>query len=715
MLDRPEVSGRPDVTLDGRVIRVEYGPGAGELDLVRYGKLIERRAAGPAGNHEWRLEEPGVYIVRIHSAIKKGYRQSAPLAYFPDEKSGEYFAFLTQSDLAPTPALPLRAAPASMPDMLLVSWRDAEAANVTKAQRSLCNLSAQWVDLPRIGEWHCAVLAFGSVVTTDRETIIFSGDTVIRDRYIVGPSELPADVTSAELLGGVGPFALLAHDGQRCVASRDFNNYFQQHFYQSGNLMLVSPSYHLLLVAMAAFGVAGKIDETKAAASLLLPGSQLLEQNFSYRMDIEGARQVPVDKDLLLDRDGWHLVDNRLGKMIKRDEPFDEETYRALIVRANSEVRQYMGAVLRHPDLSKFILNLTGGIDSRYLLSLLTGTDLVSRIFIHCYANGSTGMEDVRVATAIADRLDLNFETFPLNNYIRSNEGADLWSRSEFMGRTWKDWISNLWTEESDGRIAFIGGGGESLTRPEYGARCFDRMKGQPETVENVVDYFCEASTQAMIGSEEAYEGLLCILKDELSALAGGSSFERLETHYLSHRHALHFTPLSNRFKNVRQCIPMQSPTLFRLHHMTYERFRSIKLMVDMIEEADPSLLDIPFAHGHYNAAVQELRSIPTEPLAEVDLGRWERAQKERNRVRKTFVENDSGGSASEIISAAREHQRAMLMKNLRELLALCPELERHMGRALYYYIVNDVDVSTVGRLYSKVTSLVDQARVFRS
>ncbi len=715
------------VRLYGQTITINFDPSrVSRIDLVRYGSVVDQQRSNPSGTYSWKLTEPGVYIVRISLVGKSTYRQSAPYAYFPDEYSKDYRSFLAgkekQASSLGQSRIDLRIAPDSMPDMLLASWTKASLGMLERAKRTLKELprSPKWRELPNLGGWNCAALTFGEVISTDSEQIIFSGETIVRGRYIDGAIDLPSDIRASELLGGIGPFAIIAHDGERCIASRDLNNYFQQYYYQSAELMLVSPSYHLLLLAMSAFGLPGELNVRKAAASLLIPGSQILEQNFSYQMDIEGAHQLPVDKDLCLDADGWRFTDNKFAEILKRDEPFDDATYKELLVQANNETREYIDAVFEHSRLSKFILNLTGGIDSRYLLALLAKSSNRSRIHIHSYGNGPTGIDDVRTAVTLAQRRSLPFDTLPKTVIVRRREDADQWSRSEFMGRCWRTWEHDVYAQTDDGRISFIGAGGESLTRPEYGARCFRRMADRPETIETVVECFCEIMTQAMIGPEEAYAGLIQILKADLDGLSAGSAFERLETHYLAHRQSLHFTLLSRRNGNDRWFIPMQSPTLLRLHHMTYERFRSPKLMFDLIAEADPELLDVPFAHDHYNNYLHQTREDLSSPspelsvksLGQVDIGIWERANEVRRSHSVTIREDPETNSQNR--TQSRNDKYHGLLLNLRELLLRYPNLERQIGRPLYFYITNNRnDDASIARLYSKVTSLVDQTRIF--
>lgn len=711
------------------------------LDLVRTDIRLDHQINPKEQSYTWILTEPGTYIVRVHVSYagQRTYRQSLPVAYYPDKEMKEYRDFLSKDNKPDTRIgrgfIPLRDVPATMPDFLFLSWQTDKSDIIDQAKVSLkkVNESFSWIDLPDIGKWHCAVLTNGRLLNNHDEKLLFSGETVSRGKFIEGAGELPSDFTVEELLGGTGPFALIAHNGKRCILSRDFNNYFQQYYCKQDSLVLISPAYHLLLLAMTACGFKGTLDEKKAGVTLSVPATQMLMANFSCQMDIKEVLQVPVYKDLILTaEDGWKNVNNKFYEILNNKEPYHEELYRSLIKMTNKEIREYMYAAFTNPKCSNIILNLTGGIDSRYLFALITGMKLDKPLYIHSYPDGKGNIDDVRFATLVNSLYRFPFYQLPDISRIMECDKVDKWTRSEFLGRTAEYPITFTFGQpntvalshvEKD-RYYLIGGGGVSLARPEYGKHCFKSMENREETTVNIAECYAERFSHNLFAGKEPFLYFYDYLVEELNAIPSDSVYECLETHFLMHKNALHFgTFIREKYHNMPILIPMQSPQMFRLKHMTYDRFRSMKMMFDLVADANPFLSVMPYIHEEYNLSYKNLSYSlitrhhdyqETSTEANEDLQAWEEAN------RKRAINRRSAQSEAEIEELTRqmgklpEERYASLLYNSRELLKRCPELERNIGKALYHYIkMNRTDEIIILRLYNKVTSLLDQLRIF--
>lgn len=744
-----------ELTLDDNKLRAHYisklPPQACwiRLDLVRDDIRLDHQVNPEGQSYTWTLTEPGTYIVRVHVtyAGQSTYRQSLPYAYYPEKDMHDYRSFLIQDTKPKTLIgqgdISLRDAPATMPDFLFLSCKGRKVAEINKEKLPPVevNKSFSWIDLPAIGDWHSLVLTNGKLLNTNEGQLLFSGETVLRGVFIEGAEELPLDVKVEELLGKTGPYALMAHNSQSIILSRDFNNYFQLYYYEKDDISLISPSYHLLLLGMSACGIQGELDEKKAGVTLSIPGNQMLMANYSCRMDIKGVLQLPVFKDLVLtEEDGWRSVDNLCYQILSSKETYHEELYRSMIKIINQEIRDYVRATFAHPKCKHIILNLTGGIDSRYLLSLIMGIELEKPLYVNSHPDGKGNLDDVLYATMLNSLYGFPYYDLPVTIEFIEPYHADQWFRSEFMGRTWeypdqveKDRFSLInddgWSftrQVEEDRYTIIGGGGASLTRPVYGKHCFKAMENREESIYNILECYIERFTHNLIAGKEAFSSILDYLCEDIYLMPYGSGFESLETHFFMHKNALHFgTFLLDKYRHMPILIPMQSSQMFRIKHMTYDRFRSMKMMFDLVTDANPSLSAISYNHEEYNMAYKELDHTLIKvhedynekiTAAKEDLHAWEEANKRRNNNRRYLQGEEDRREIRGLIDKIPEERYEALLCNSRELLKRSPKLEKRLGKALYHYVKNNrANKREMVMLYNKVTNLLDQLRIFEN
>lgn len=696
------------------------------MDLMRDGRVVERVPGIKHGEHIWELSEAGIYVVQAHLAYldQKSYVQSEAIWFETTEERARYDAFMKSTlDGAGLLGRGLYYAKPSMPicDYLVVSLCDGADTHGMDEYLASVHGDLHRVELGSWGGWKTSVLTDGAVERMSAGSVLFSGGIVLDGTLYEGPGGLPENVTPDRFDGACGEYTALWWDRSGVRIDCDLFRFSQLYEYRSDTVILYSGSYRLLLEAVHALDAQiCKLDEDKAAVTLGAAGFQVMMQNYSYRMDVAPLRKVPYFETPVLDKDGWKAARSFTGRVLGEREVFHEETYRSLLDTAIAELEETVGAYLDTPLHSTAALPLTGGLDSRLLASIARRLPDARRPGIVCWdLRTPSGIKDRVIGTSIAGRFGFDYLTASLRQSRRISiyeEEARI--RSARVG----SYYSNMYS----GRVSMLheqeimqlyGACGEVACRPYVAARYFDAPVSAQANARSLVEYMRGRMMQnVLVASDGAFSAFDDYYAEALENLPGLSPFEQVDRHYMDFRHSVHFAITRTGFIAQK---PMQSPTMLKLSHLTFDLFkdRELKLNLDLLYLADPEMAQFPFEdEANELARAKMLPHLVTRdkklPHVDVTLGEDERRWRESLEQRGEMSEAEPGDlpEVAKDIPALVERSAEYALQHL---LRLQPSLAERIGPALYHAVTQrTMSPYEKTYLYNKIVSILDQVKI---
>ena len=432
---------------------------------------------------------------------------------------------------------------------------------------------------------------------------------------------------------------------------------------------------------------------------------QPLAQGMTSRMDIAGVNQLEKHFNILIDHQGVHFVKNEYGKILEERGILTEPDYRKELYLAKEEILNNMRAVFQRKDYEHVIVDLSGGLDSRIIFGLLQEIEN-SREKTKIRSNDVAGSKDLDVAIEINNIY--NYEYDDMARIFEGQNSAEIWNnlRSFYMGRYFS-WMEPIWFEKCDRTIRLIGSCGEILARP-YLTRNFlgtylEDFKDAKDFFEN---YVKELSEFFACGYDYTIQAWVDIMSEEVGKQLTDTVFEGYERMYLQTRHGYHFDDILG-WSAIPFFGPLQSKKMFRLHHLTYNEFRSLKLQYDLTGVVDGALAEIPYELQKDNEQRKEIyNTLWIEPkegetVLNDDRSKWQKA----NEIR----EGNTTRIRNKCISAPI-NRKEEVMKSLRRFCKIEDGyFGKRVGMALFHYLKNHHDNRSIYYLNNKLMSILDQ------
>lgn len=698
--------------------------------LLRDGEVIDKTPRLSENLYCWKLSEPGIYTVQgfVKYGEKTDYSFSETREYFTINEKLEFEDFLNKqlSDnglLGQNPDLVTLKYPYH--DFVLVSYKNKSSMEY-KIVNGISSFLAKYgqydtYKLKRIGDYENILISDQSPLKCENGSFIFSGITIYDNEFIEGDRDISQSFTPNKIYGQIGNFSLLHVCENSINLTTDFFNFSHIYYYENEECMIISNRYHMLLEVLAKTDISLKLNVEKAKVLLSTVSVQILHQNFSCDMDMEGVRQLPNYYDLRLSNKGWKFSQNSYYIMLKRKETFHNEIYKKLLIEAKRELINLMSVFIRDKNYERIVMDLTGGLDSRMVYAISTNFDPQIRKKIYINSRAIPGSNDLEIANELNSIYCFPFinkgltmeklNPYAMDNLMRSFEMGIYFSFNPIQYRN-----------QSRNEISFRGACGEILARP-YICRNFyglpdECIKEDKKFLEYMIHKY---SPFIIVDFSKGLKSFTYFMLKEFEDIPVDHPFEKIDRHYLMFRHAYHFD--AGLMYHINQAVwyPLQSKILFRLHHMTHNVFKSIKLQLDMLHNLNPIMTTIRFDDERDNSDFENLK----EDLCyndvrfkdihlnlKNDLTSWEKANESRKKSTKVVVSQEKHKVYQD--SDRQDLLFDSLLYNFQRLIYSNPILKEDIGLALYYFIKNNKGKSSKIRyLYNKITSLTDQMSIF--
>jgi len=440
---------------------------------------------------------------------------------------------------------------------------------------------------------HCEDKIIQAIYTRDlheigNEKCIFSGITRTKKELIVG-NDIKNINSLDMIIDQIGNFYCVAQNKNKIRIFTDYFGISKIFYYKGGDYFIFSNRIHFIIILMNILEIEKKLNYDKIY-TYLSSHNQITMQNFSRELNIKNLYMLPVDTNVDINIEKFKVDFNKTSIYYELSAPlkYNEKTYNKLINEAAEELKDNARVVLEYNGFDKILVDVTGGLDSRLVLAVLTHfPEYKDKIVVNTLKNKDR-INDFNVALKVLSKYPLSFSGYCFDKTSKK-EIKHLDKVSISLGLT-----SGIVTGYSFPLIrmcGLTGFFGEISARPYYIRKGYNSsMDDSTLNIDEWIDKFIKIKIKNVFAIEEMHN----ILKDEFAQIPGRSFLEKFENHYIYYRNRIHcdFSQLAHKLN----CWGiLQSKILFKLKNMMLLNDFKIKLQLDMLYLLNPEIASVEF------------------------------------------------------------------------------------------------------------------------
>ena len=459
---------------------------------------------------------------------------------------------------------------------------------------------ANEVRLHTVNNEYLTIAATQQLYSLSEPLVAFSGITRNTNKLIYGWKDIDKTSETKDIEEQIGNyFAILNENGVYSIQA-DYLGFSKIYYYKDDNVLLISNRYHMLLLAMSALNIPRSLNHDKVY-SYLSKNNQIMMQNFTRELNIKGTYVLPVDSKIVINTNSHNVSIEKTSLFydLSAPLPYNLETYDQLLQEAADELIDNAKIALESPHFDQYIVDVTGGLDSRICLCVLTKFPQFKDKIIPHTALGKGYEKDSEIALKLLSKTSFHFRKAMVS--IQPERDIDAEAMSCILGTTIE--YSKYHVSYKD-TLSFQGDNGEVTGRPYYSAIYLDS---------DLSDMFLPSKLfyKSLINRQggtlyEADELTAKLFYEECCMLPGRTNLEKYENHYLYYRNAIHFSDLWRSSIMCSCWSILQSKKMLKLKYMLFP-YDSIKLQLDMLYLLNSEIAAVEFSSDKYNAQRREL------------------------------------------------------------------------------------------------------------
>lgn len=684
--------------------------------IYRYGALIGRQEWSKSEEFEFSLHESGSYSIQAHVRYEKIniYKKTAPIFFAKEQDLDLYKNFIKKSfDSFQSIEPYLKNHPyqdivvlikkdgfdSKLKNDLFESNRDFYHKEYVFSGMQVHVFSQEELSNYKDGEFF-----FSGVAKS------LSGDLIIGQNELNNPFELK---------DSIGNFALVKIDSEKeeILFENDYFGNLKYFYYRNSDFFVVSTSYHRLILLLRDIGIALKVNIQKVLANFAFCNLQPFHQQFTHEMDLDGVSLLPVDRSIVFSNYGLKFYRKDIGRVLEYNGLEDDLNYDVHVKNAANEIVENCRVALKRNDIDNFIVDLSGGFDSRAVFSAITNTHhKKEKIYINSKKSSASPLEHI-VAININGFYGYKYDDlteFALapNSSVAWN---DCWSYNlgvyySYKATSFKFKISKT--------IRITGAYGDYLTRPIYTKNIINTDLDTEDMSNFIKRYFEKYQHMSYIASVESIESAKWYFENQLKDLPGTTPLQKFENLYLFFRNGLHF---SDQLKSDYSCLewaPLQSKELLRMKVKYFNNQKDSRQIFDLIYCLNPLISKVPYEADENNRE-KNILSMSDKLISEDvfyqnidfkvsdDESLWKEANRRKNIVRENIVGKE--------VPSEEEYWK-LVESSLAFVLRKIPLLEKSIGFQLWHIISTGNDTpslkSSIHSYANRITSLGYQMKI---
>lgn len=424
----------------------------------------------------------------------------------------------------------------------------------------------------------------------------FSGEGIVSGRFVYGHEDLGDDLDS--ISGAVGSFVHVVA-GDDVTIESDFFGMGKIFVFKGEGISLYSNRYHLLLLGMKNLGIGIALDESLLNSFFYLGGGMLSEQSVCSRMLASGTCLEDVRTKVVIDSGGARECSEDVP--VKAAPSHDE--YVSLVRSSKEDLLSNLKAVLESDRFDSFCVDITGGIDSRLVLSLMKSSGTTKDVFVD---TGGSDEYELGCAGLVASKLGFDYDADYIA-YRRISGGFGLPVDGSPTVGNYLDIVSSFDLGTFDSSLMPIcsygertmhlaGWCGEITTRSFVAKRTMGMPIYRSDDVDALVDRYVRNITPLTVAGYSKYgEEFERCLKESISEdwKGGITATDRL---YSNFRVRFHDDFSKNCAYSTPAWAPLLSKKCFETHSRTSEEHSSFKFAFDLTNEVLPEASELEYS-----------------------------------------------------------------------------------------------------------------------
>ncbi|WP_339441503.1 hypothetical protein [Pseudomonas proteolytica] len=554
----------------------------------------------------------------------------------------------------------------------------------------------------------------------------FSGTSISESRLIFGSEDISKEQNLTNLLGSIGNFTTAVLQNNEITISTDYFGFGKLYYYKSPESVVISNSYHLLLIALRSSGIELEIDLDVALSKLTFVGLQPFYQNFSRRMDIQGTHCLPIDKMFVISDMGITIQNKEIAETLQKEDIPSEAEYIELLGKAKNEILENFACIAKSPRFKEIIIDVSGGMDSRLVFCAATNfPEYREKITLNSQETRDAP-EELNVAIAINSCYN-----YPYNESaetIISPPPAQLVDgiSSYYLGTYYSYNYPQTKISENQA-IRLTGFGGEIAVRPYFSRLHFNTELDVSDVSKFISLYFEKYGYLSRFDKNSRFtEATKRLFKQELDIMPGSSALEKFDWHYLFYRNGLHCSDSWRVDISGAEFAILQSKSSFELKKRCFTQHKSVKLQLDLMSALNPFLATYPYESDMDNQAQKSINLTQTQPKSYIENLRppavadhtaWESARK--NKLSKRTLKSDNYAEYKAQHQSLLESRLQRLTSALTLICGTDEELFTEVAAPIYFFAKANFKGKSSGtqfqNLYTKIMSIAYQIKISRS
>ncbi|MBR2743513.1 MAG: hypothetical protein IKD89_07980 [Clostridia bacterium] len=446
------------------------------------------------------------------------------------------------------------------------------------------------------------------VTKNKKVDFVFGGTGRTDTEFVFGQNDAYKLDDPRLLTDSVGCFFLIYQDEEQIYIGTDYFGMTKLYYYKddANDSFIVSNRYHLLLLAMSEYKIEMKVN-TKKMMAYLYRNDMPYQQNFARDMEIVNTYIQPIDECFSITKSGVKILNKEIYDDLRVKEPFEEEKYEELVLKAKKEVVDNVRIIYKNDHFKRISFDATGGLDTREVIAAYSCLDdelkkeKESRIFSVEKVNQ---LDDVLIGYYVGKSAGLEYKAWPIEEQpIRQSES---WTNA--MSSLFGEWYifegaSNK--ANTDNMLRLDGTCGDICGRAVY-AKLMIHTDKRFNKIEDLIRW-TDSKPLSTIKSNALKQAHEYYMTREIEKLPGRSLEEKYDIHYLFYRNGTHMGKFLAPELDNPNWGPCQSKDMFRLKIITFRSLPDLKIRFDLMYALNPSIASLPYEYEGNNEAMDDL------------------------------------------------------------------------------------------------------------
>lgn len=433
---------------------------------------------------------------------------------------------------------------------------------------------------------------------------VFSGYVWKDDKFYFGQDDLPEDLNPEELYEKLGCYSLLSLEQDSIRVTEDYYAYGGVYYYTNDRFFVTTNSYHVLLYVLSFMGNKYELDEEQLYVTFA-SNVTLFRQPLNDELIIKNTFKKTMCEDIVIDKNGWKIINRPSYKVLSGETRFIEDDYNKYILEAKDEIILNVKTVMENKKFNRFVLELSGGKDSRTTLAALTNVKgYEKKVKIYSIDHEPN---DLNTAVGIANLLELQWDDGGYNFILDDIRENIKRRRSCFMAMRYL-WHVMDKHEYNLPKMIFNSEGFEAQSVFYYAGTLKGKadINTDEETLLNIYSKIC--SRQAVISYSEVAEKVKKHLHKGMAKIPGKTPLWKFDNLFTFYRENCITGNLDRNYYTSSTCSAVQSKSLLKAKTMWFHNFEENKVIFDILYALNPVLASLPFNNNKFTKAHEKMK-----------------------------------------------------------------------------------------------------------